>query len=122
MTNILMLILLILLFLLIIYNMKCENTRDIFNINDTTAIKGIFCIIILLVHIPLLYQNKIQDAIGSFAYVGVTFFFMVSSYGLKYGINNKKDYLKKFWKKRLSILLIPELLINILLFIINIYK
>lgn len=89
MTNVIMVLVSICIFFLIIYGIKYEPKREIFNIKDTTVIKGIFCIIIVLVHIPSLYQNTIQDMIGSFAYIGVTFFFMASAYGLKYGIENK---------------------------------
>ncbi len=114
MTNAIMIILLFILIFIVTYDLKCEKDRKIFSIEDTTAIKGIFCIIVVLVHIPTLYQNKIQDMIGSFAYIGVTIFFMTSSYGLKYGIHHKKDYLKNFWFTRLPKLLIPQFFVNLL--------
>ena len=57
--------------------------------------------------------------VGSFAYIGVTFFFLSSAYGLKYGVENKKDYLKKFWPQRLPKLLVPMFLINIVSVIVS---
>lgn len=85
-----------------------------FGEDDTNVLKGLWCIIVILVHVPAAYQNRIQDMIGSFAYIGVTFFFMTSAYGLKYGIAHKKNYLHNFWIKRLPKLLVPAFLINIL--------
>ena len=90
--------------------------KELLSLNDTTVLKGLWCIVIILVHIPERYQNPIQDMMGSFAYVGVTFFFLASAYGLKYGVRNKKNYLKGFWKKRLPKLLIPMLIANVMLF------
>ena len=86
--------------------------RNFFDLQDTTVLKGIFCIIVVLVHVPVGYQNPIQDAVGSFAYIGVTFFFMTSSFGLMYSIEHKKGYIKRFWQNRLPTLLIPALLCN----------
>ena len=85
-----------------------------FGVDDTNVLKGLWCIIIVLVHVPDAYQNRIQDLIGSFAYIGVTFFFMTSAYGLIYGIEHKENYLHNFWRKRLPKLLIPAFLINVL--------
>jgi peptidoglycan/LPS O-acetylase OafA/YrhL len=92
---------------------KIETSNDFFNQDYTTALKGIICIVIILVHIPMAYQNKLQDMVGSFGYVCVTIFFMCSAYGLKYGANHKKGYLDNFWRNRLAALLIPCILINL---------
>ncbi len=90
-----------------------------FDLHDSTMLKGVFCIIVVLVHVPSMYQNLLQDAIGSFAYIGVTYFFMTSSYGLKFGVKNKDDYLKGFWKKRIPKILLPALICNAISVIIN---
>ena len=55
---------------------------------NTTALRGFWCMVVILVHTPVMYQNRIQDMIGSFAYIGVTFFFMyiciwIKTYGTK---------------------------------------
>lgn len=62
----------------------------------TTMLKAVCCIIVILVHIPLVKQNKLQDGIGSFAYICVTLFFLISAYGMKLSITKKQDYLKHF--------------------------
>lgn len=96
------------------------DKKDFFDVKETNVIKGLWSIIVVLVHTPVEYQNVIQDAIGSFAYIGVTFFFMASAYGLKYGVIHKKDYLKGFWYYRIPKLLIPALLCNLMGVVIKI--
>lgn len=113
MTYLLMGAVCILFAIMILYGISIKKNNDqIFSIYETSCIKGIWCIVIILVHIPAQYSNKIQNLIGSFAYIGVTFFFLTSAYGLKYSQKNKKEYLKTFWKNRLPKLLIPAIVIN----------
>lgn len=81
--------------------------------------KGVCCIIVVMVHIPAGFQNPVQDAIGSFAFVGVTLFFMVSAYGMQLSAERKPAYLKHFWRNRLLALLVPCLLINLCVCFIN---
>lgn len=94
------------------------NESNFFDKNSTNALRGLWCIVVVLVHIPLIYQNEIQELIGSFAFVGVTFFFMFSGYGMKLNIKNGKlvDGVA-FWKKRLIRLLLPCGILNIFIFI-----
>lgn len=73
----------------------------------TTVLRGICCILVMLVHIPAMYTNPLQKAIGGFSQVSVTLYFMFSAYGLIWSIRNKPDYLHGFWKNRVLILLIP---------------
>lgn len=87
---------------------------------QANIIRGICCIIVVLVHIPLEHGNFIQDAIGSFGYIAVTVFFLLSAFGLKYSLENKKDYLKHFLKNRLLVIYIPFILANLLYQIITI--
>jgi len=102
------------LFLIILPIRLNKTVDDSFLSKDyTTVIKGVCSIIVILVHIPIMYQNKLQDGIGSFAYICVTLFFFISAYGMTVCLK-KKDYLKNFWRNRLISLLIPCLLINIL--------
>ena len=56
-----------------------KNKTKFFSYDDTKILRGFWCIIIVLVHVPADFQNKIQDMLGSFAYIGVTFFFMASA-------------------------------------------
>ena len=89
-----------------------RGKKEIMGLGDTEVLRGLWCIIILLVHVPAPYQNRIQDALGSFAYIGVTFFFLTSGYGLQYSVTHKPGYLERFWRRRLPVLLIPALAAN----------
>lgn len=124
-TTFLMILLTILFIVVALYG--CVYNRDgqnnFWSVDYTKTLKGLFCIIVVLVHIPLPYQNTIQDMIGSFGYIGVTFFFMSSAYGLKYGVVNKKNYLNSFWENRGLAIVIPAITVNIVSLIVNIiYK
>lgn len=96
----------------LLINKQLQNQR-FFDKAYTNALKGLACIIVIYVHMAHGYENKVQDMIGSFAYVCVTFFFLVSAYGMMLSVEKKDDYLKSFWRNRLLALLIPCLLINI---------
>lgn len=86
---------------------------DFFNIRNTNALRGIWSVIVIMVHIPVQYGNMLQDMVGSFAYIGVTFFFMFSGFGLSLELMRTGTIDKGFWRKRLPKLLIPLLLLNI---------
>lgn len=61
---------LVLLFMAFILIYKAKLTKDtshFFNLTNTTAMRGFWCIIVILVHIPAVYQNRIQDLMGSLA-------------------------------------------------------
>lgn len=59
---------------------------------------------------------------GSFAYIGVTFFFMTSAYGLKVGAKKNPDSTKVFWRRRLPKLLIPMFLVNVLTMVMHLIE
>ena len=42
-----------------------QENNHFFDKENTNALRGFWCLIVVLVHIPLLYQNRIQDMIGS---------------------------------------------------------
>ncbi|MBD5266812.1 MAG: acyltransferase [Bacteroides sp.] len=92
---------------------------NFFNKDYTTALKGLAAIVVIFVHVPADNGNRLQDAIGSFAYVAVTYFFLVSAYGMQLAAENKAGYLNSFWKKRLASLLIPMVVINIVCYAIK---
>lgn len=85
----------------------------------TDTLKGLCAIIVVMVHFRPEYQNSLQDAMGGFAYVAVTFFFLFSAYGMQWSLAHKPDYLKHFWRGRLVALLLPAILINIAFFCIQ---
>ena len=95
-----------------LYKAKVNNDDDhFFDIKNTNAMRGFWCLVVMMVHVPLQYQNRIQDMIGSFAYIGVTFFFMTSGYGLTISADRKG--VKGFWKKRMMKLLTTIWVVNI---------
>ena len=51
--------------------------------------------------------------LGSFAYVGVTFFFMTSAYGLRMAAMKRPASMARFWRNRLPKLLAPCVLSNV---------
>lgn len=107
---------LIVLFLAFELLYKAEYISDgshLFDKQNSNAMRGFWCLIVILVHIPAAYQNRIQDMLGSFAYIGVTFFFMTSAYGLRLGIEKDPGSIRHFWRKRLPRLLIPMFLVNV---------
>lgn len=73
----------------------------------TTVLKGLSCILVMLVHIPTAYTNSLQNAVGGFSQVSVTLYFMFSAYGLIWNIHNKSNYLQTFWKNRVIVLMVP---------------
>lgn len=89
-----------------------QEKKGFMNVEDSTFLRGFWCIIVLFVHVPELYQNRIQDAVGSFAYIGVTFFFLTSAYGLKRSVEKKSGYIARFWRNRLPSVIIPALIAN----------
>lgn len=98
-----------------LWGVKYDPDKSSFmSLEDTTFLRGLWCIIVVLVHVPAAYQNRIQDMLGSFAYIGVTFFFMTSAYGLKWSIEHKPGYMEHFWRRRLPPILIPALIANTL--------
>ncbi len=115
-----MLLLVVFLIAVILIGMKFNDSIDTFFDKDSTkAMRGFWCIIVILVHIPAAYTNRIQDMIGSFAYIGVTFFFMTSAYGLTLSISDKPEKIRTFWRKRLPKLLITGWFLNLLFFFVN---
>lgn len=91
-----------------------------FDLSTTTSMRGFWCLVVMLVHVPEAYRNGIQDLLGSFAYIGVTFFFMTSGYGLMLAARKSTDgFMRGFWKRRLPKLLIPTVLVNLLTMVLD---
>ena len=83
-----------------------------FDRENSGAMRGFWCLIVVLVHVPAAYQNRLQDMLGSFAYVGVTFFFLTSAYGLRLAAEKRPESIRYFWRHRLPKLLVPCVLAN----------
>ena len=113
MTNLIMAgILLVLAALLLAGAEYRPDGAHFFNRENSGVMRGFWCLIVVLVHIPAAYQNRAQDMLGSFAYVGVTFFFLTSACGLRLAAVKRPESLKGFWRNRLPKLLVPCLLTN----------
>lgn len=102
-----------------LYRAKITNTcNDFFDKNWSLALKGVCCIVVILVHIPNEHSTRLQNVIGSFAFVAVTVFFMISGYGLSVN-RNRKGYMQHFWRNRMVTLIVPMLLTNIVAEVVN---
>lgn len=86
----------------------------------TTILKGLCALIVVYVHFFGEHTNIVQDVIGSFAYVAVTIFFLISAYGTMLNTEKKSDYLKHFWRNRLASLMVPAFVINVFCFVTSI--
>lgn len=89
---------------------SCDN---LFSREWATVLKGVCCIVVILVHIPKEYSTKLQNLVGSFAYIAVTTFFFLSGYGVNIS-KNKREYMKHFWRNRVVSLFVPMALGNVL--------
>lgn len=112
----------ILMVFVLLWGARRDSSGSFFFSKDfTTVLKGLAAIVVVFVHFPQSMQNPLQDAIGSFAYVAVTIFFMISAYGMLFGAVKKTGpdnceirlNGKRYWTNRLSSLIIPNILINI---------
>lgn len=122
-TYMLMIAIVLFLAVTLLTNMKLKPNGDhFFNKTNSVAMRGFWCLIVILVHVPIAYQNKIQDKLGSFAYIGVTFFFMTSAYGLSLTMKNSAESIQKFWRKRLPKLIVPCLIVNLFGVMVGIIK
>ncbi|MBR1893095.1 MAG: acyltransferase [Lachnospiraceae bacterium] len=97
-----------------------DGPNEIFGFNDCKIMRGFWCIVIIMVHLPAEHGNPIQDAIGSFAYIGVSFFFMTSGYGLT--VSREKvpqiEFIRTFWNKRIFKIILTCLVSNVIIYLI----
>ncbi len=94
---------------------KGDFYPDNFSAQQTTYLKGVFALFVILHHLCT-YLADYFPSFFAFKYLGflmVGGFFLVSGYGLMYGVLNKENYLKGFLSKRLVAILIPYYIINI---------
>lgn len=91
---------------------KGTYNEDYLSLKNTNALRGMCALIVAMQH-TCAYQH--DEWTAPFLYIGflcTSIFFFLSGYGLMYGTENKKRYLKSFLKKRLLTVLIPYLLAN----------
>ena len=98
---------------LFLYGVKADREGTFFMSKDfTTTMNGLAAIVVVFVHFPTEYQNKLQDLVGSFAYVAVTVFFLFSAYGMLLSVDRNERYLKTFWINRIAGLVVPNWMVN----------
>lgn len=99
--------------ILFLYGAKPDRQGTFFMSKDfTTTMKGLAAVVVVFVHFPAEYQNKLQDIVGSFAYVAVTVFFLFSAYGMLLSVEKNERYLRTFWINRFAGLVIPNWMIK----------
>lgn len=95
-------------------NTSIVNTP--FDLPHTLPLRGILAILVILCHTIYYYQsycNFVATDLGLIGAPSVSCFFFLSGYGLMTSMKYKgKNYLQCFFKKRLSKLLIPLLIIT----------
>ena len=89
--------------------------EDSFSVGQTRALKGIFALAVMFHHLysyllPSFLSLKYFRDVG-FLMVGG--FFLISGYGLMYGVKNKSKYLKGFFVKRILPLILAYYVIDI---------
>lgn len=92
-----------------------------FSVDQTRSIKGVCAVFILLSHVCT-YLADTFHALFLFKYAGaimVAGFFLVSGYGLQYGVMNKENYLKGFFSKKMLSLAVPYYIINFFYIVTN---
>lgn len=115
-------LILLILTVISVYKLKRVNVeKDFMSIRMCNSIKAICSVIVVFVHIPLSHTNAIQNIISSFGYVAVTLFFAFSSYGVIKKIKENSGYLKTFLFKRIILLLIPCVIINLIRLFLSYY-
>lgn len=113
------LLLLVCIGIITLYKVKITDDCDnLFDKNWSLTLKGLCCIVVILVHIPEEHSTHLQNLIGSFAFVAVSIFFLVSGYGVSIS-KNRKGYMEHFWKNRMAALLIPMFLVNVIATIVK---
>ena len=93
---------------------KGEFFKDGFSVSQTKALKGVFALTVIFHH---LYGTGLSPLLGTdvfkeLGFLAVGGFFLISGYGLTYGVYNKKNYLRGFFIKRILAIVIPYYVID----------
>jgi membrane-bound acyltransferase YfiQ involved in biofilm formation len=98
---------------------KGEFAPDFLSLKQSKIIQATACLLVIIHHVTqqiTRYGSVLKGPITIFNYIGFLFtalFFFYSGYGLLTSFLTKEDYLKGFLIKRLSAVLIPFWIINI---------
>ena len=89
--------------------------EDSFDVSQTRALKGVFAIYVIFHHLCT-YLADYFPSFYAFKYLGflmVGGFFLISGYGLMYGVMNRQNYLRGFFRNRVIAILLPYYIINV---------
>lgn len=108
--------------LIIVYKIKFfklnEYNQNSLSLENSNSVKGLAAIAVVLHHIVQRLHNP--QSLVLFLHIGylsVSIFFFYSGYGLMRSYITKKNYLNNFWTIRISKVVIPFILSNILFII-----
>ena len=119
--------------LLALYFYKCEVAKgdtfieDPFSKNEAKMLQAIACIFVILHHLTQVitsYGDLNRGPITLLSQMGILFtsvFFFFSGYGLIINVSSKPSYLDNFLRHRLSTVLVPFFVANIIAVIIRIF-
>ncbi|MCH5211730.1 MAG: acyltransferase [Oscillospiraceae bacterium] len=88
---------------LIIGSRFIKNDNEIFGLDTTQSLKGLFACFVLLHHLFPFYVHMFPslETYKHLGFIAVSGFFMISGYGLTYGVIKRDGYLKGFIIKRM---------------------
>ncbi len=98
--------------------------QDNLNRDSTISIRGLLACAVVLHHISqneILRGNKILPMFVNIGFLFVGLFFFFSGYGLIKSLEKKSNYLDSFFKKRICVVLIPFLIMNVIYFVISLF-
>ena len=104
---------------------KNEWNDEVMDLSCSKSLLGFFALLIVMHHIVQQIgseQASVFRVLEDFGICFVGAFFFFSGYGLMTSYHNKKDYLKGFFKKRFSSILIPFYVCNLMFLIVEIAK
>lgn len=99
--------------ILSVYGVKRRTEEsDILSMHQDLALRGICALEIMIGHIGVLTNHPVLYFNRKAGILFVGFFLMMSGYGLEYGVDNKKGYMKGFIRKKVIRLFLPACFIH----------
>lgn len=98
---------------LLVRSVKVKDEEDE-NFSKITAesLKGVCCLVIFGHHYGQMCREPALSILAHFGYLVLNIFFMISGYGVSYGLENKKNYLDSFLIRRCGKILLCYWLMN----------
>ncbi len=100
---------------LVLFKAKYNNNGEhFFDADSTKTLRASWIFVIVMAHLDSRFQNPLQELILHFGYVGITFFFMSSGYGLSLSHDKNPDGIRFFWRKKLPKLVLACWLVTLI--------